>query len=262
VHERELGAACESCHTARTFAVSAFTHARSRAFFDGQHSALRCVQCHKGTAAMASTRSAATPAARAPVTAPAPRMPHVGLAKTSDSCVSCHQDPHFGQVSARCETCHTVEAPKFAIASFAHERTKFPLTGKHTGVECTTCHKVETQAFPAGVATIRRLTGLGATCASCHQDPHQGQLEQGCERCHSSETFKISRYTHLRAAALGEFFTGEHLYTPCTSCHRATSARAGASSPVAYKTATTCVNCHTDVHRGALGPRCETCHKP
>jgi hypothetical protein len=25
---------------------------------------------------------------------------------------------------------------------------------------------------------------------------------------------------------------------------------------------TACSACHTDVHRGALGPRCESCHKP
>ena len=30
----------------------------------------------------------------------------------------------------------------------------------------------------------------------------------------------------------------------------------------AYVIPTTCTSCHKDVHRGALGPRCESCHKP
>jgi hypothetical protein len=29
-----------------------------------------------------------------------------------------------------------------------------------------------------------------------------------------------------------------------------------------YRVPTACTACHTDVHRGALGPRCESCHKP
>jgi hypothetical protein len=66
----------------------------------------------------------------------------------------------------------------------------------------------------------------------------------------------------LRAGALRDFFAGLHLYAPCTSCHKTTSVRTGGVAPTSYQTSTTCVNCHTDVHRGALGPRCETCHKP
>jgi hypothetical protein len=166
-----------------------------------------------------------------------------------------------GQVSTRCESCHTIEAPRFAVASFAHDQTKFPLTGKHGAVACAVCHKIEARAFPAGVATTRRLTGLGQSCATCHQDPHEGQFVQSCDRCQSAETFRIARYTHLRAGALREFFAGLHLYAPCTSCHK-TTIRTGGGAATSYQISTTCVNCHADVHRGALGPRCETCHKP
>jgi hypothetical protein len=193
-------------------------------------------------------------------TAPS-KMAHVGLTKTPDSCVSCHADAHAGQVSTRCETCHTVDRPRFAVTTFAHEKTRFPLTGKHTPVACATCHKVEAGIFPAGRTTTRRLTGIGTDCVSCHQDPHAGQFKTGCQACHSAETFRIARYSHLRARTLGWFFTGRHL-TACSACHKPSGARAGSAAVVAYQVSTSCTACHTDIHRGALGPRCETCHKP
>jgi len=265
VHENELGARCETCHTARSFEVPSFRHARQRAFFDGQHRALRCVDCHKPPATSltaTSTRTGSTPAARTTPAIPSPRIPHVGLARTSDTCVSCHQDAHAGQFGTRCETCHTLDAPKFAVTSFAHERTRFPLMGKHAPLACSVCHKVETRSFPAGVATTRRYSGLAIECASCHQDPHGGQLDQGCQTCHSAESFTIGRYTHLNASSLRAFFVGEHLSASCTACHKPAIVRTGLPAVTTYRTSTTCTNCHTDVHRGALGPRCETCHKP
>jgi predicted CXXCH cytochrome family protein len=241
VHKGELGAACETCHSARSFEVGTFVHARQqRPFFAGQHAALRCVQCHAPQAS---------------------RMGHVGLARTSDTCASCHADVHAGQLGAACETCHTVDRAKFVVPSFAHEKTKFPLTGKHAPLACATCHKVETAAFPAGTVTARRFRGVGVDCASCHQDRHGGQLTQGCQTCHATDTFAVTRYKHLRVRALGDFFTGRHLSPPCSGCHKPVKGTA-AVALVNYRTPTTCVSCHTDVHRGGLGPRCETCHKP
>ena len=241
VHEGELGARCETCHTARSFEVPSFDHAKPRPFFSGLHAALTCAQCHRSAAA--------------------PRMARVGLTRTAEACVSCHADAHAGQVSTRCETCHTLDHPKFAVPAFAHERTRFPLTGKHAGVACAMCHKVETAAFPAGRATTRRLTGVSTDCVACHQDPHAGQFKAGCQSCHSAETFTIARYTHLRARTLGWFFTGRHV-TACSACHKPSTARANQAAVVAYQVSTTCTACHSDIHRGALGPRCEACHKP
>jgi hypothetical protein len=262
VHEGELGTRCESCHTARTFSVTSFVHSRRRPFFEGQHASLGCAQCHRLPAAMPSTR---TPTAAAPLAAlstAAPRMPHLGLPTTPDTCASCHQDVHAGQVGTRCDGCHTLDAAAFAITAFPHERTRFPLSGPHAAVPCVACHKVETGSFPGGMATARRLTGFGQECASCHQDPHQGQLDRACERCHSSETFRIAAYTHLRADAQGSFFAGEHLAAPCAACHKGAPGGTGPPAPTAYRISTSCIDCHRDVHRGALGSRCETCHKP
>jgi hypothetical protein len=186
-----------------------------------------------------------------------------GFAQASDTCVSCHADVHLGQVGARCETCHTVETAKFAVTNFQHAKTKFPLTGKHAPLKCEACHAVATHAFPAGHGTTRRLSGIGTECASCHKDPHTNDLGTDCQTCHSTDTFSIKRYTHRRMHLLRSFFTGRHI-TACTACHKPGAVRIAAPARVlaSYKASTACITCHTDVHRGALGPRCESCHKP
>jgi hypothetical protein len=265
VHRAELGTSCDTCHSARTFQVSAFTHAKPRAFFGGQHAALRCAQCHAsvyGAPAAAVTRPTAVVARPARSTTP-PTVIRTGFTQASETCVSCHTDVHFGQVGARCETCHTVETAKFAVTNFPHAKTKFPLTGKHVPLKCEACHDVATQTFPGGHGTARRLTGIGTACASCHKDPHANELGTDCQSCHSSDTFAIKRFTHRRAHLLRSFFIGRHI-TTCTACHKPAAVRATAPARAlaSYQASTACISCHTDVHRGALGPRCESCHKP
>jgi hypothetical protein len=254
VHQGELGSTCESCHSSRTFHLTSFRHRRQRTFFDGQHAPLRCVQCHPPT-------STAGPARRSQ---PAIR---IGFSSTPDACASCHRDVHLGQVGRGCESCHAVETPKFAIAAFAHGTTRFPLTGKHVPLACERCHKVETGLFPGGHGTARRLAGIGTACATCHDDAHRGQFAQDCQSCHTTGAFTIGRYTHLNGRARRSFFAGRHLTATCASCHKPPSIapatkRAAQPSAIAYVIPTTCTTCHADVHRGALGPRCESCHRP
>jgi hypothetical protein len=164
-------------------------------------------------------------------------------------------------VSSQCETCHAIDAPKFALKGFSHERTTFPLKGKHAPLACESCHKVESRRFPAGTGATRHLTGIGTTCVTCHQDKHVGQFAPGCETCHTVETFKVSKYTHVRQRALSDFFRGPHLPATCAACHKPAPTKGVAAAPVLYKTSTSCTSCHQDKHRGALGPRCETCHR-
>lgn len=249
VHQGELGSSCEQCHTTRSFAVAAFTHARQRPFFAGQHTSLTCAQCHINTMKPARTSG--------------PVLLRVGFTTTSSTCVSCHKDVHLGQVNNTCENCHSVDAADFAVTGFAHAATSFPLTGKHGAVLCEKCHKVETGTFPSGSGTTRRLTGIGTECATCHTDPHQGQLDRACQACHTTTTFALPRYTHKNAHVLRGFFTGRHNSAACVRCHAPVPGAAPGARPAAnYRTSTTCTGCHTDVHRGALGSDCAACHKP
>lgn len=265
VHRGELGTTCETCHTAHTFTVTAFSHTRPRPFFDGEHLTLTCAECHTSTyetepvSAPQPDRLVVT--AGAPESARTPRALRVGFNRTSDTCASCHTDPHLGQVGGRCETCHTVDTPKFAVTTFAHDTTSFPLTGRHAPLSCEACHTEATRDFPTGHGTARQLTGVGTACATCHQDPHGTELGGECQTCHTTETFSIRQYTHINTRSLRTFFTGRHV-TSCAACHQPSGTGAAEALAVSYRVSTTCTSCHSDEHRGALGPRCESCHKP
>jgi hypothetical protein len=244
VHKAELGPDCGACHSGRSFALAAYQHARPRPFFEGRHAPVSCSSCHGATLAPVRT---STPTA----------VLRVGFVTTSTECVSCHRDVHLGQVDQRCERCHAIDAPKFAVVGFVHDRARFVLTGRHTAPPCEGCHKVQTRSFPAGHGTARALTGLGTECVACHPDPHAGQLDRACQTCHSADSFALPQYTHRNLRALRAFFSGKHLTAACAACH----ARPPAAAAV-YAITTSCVGCHSDVHRGALGPQCDRCHRP
>ena len=251
-HRGELGAACETCHSARTFKRADFRHAGHGPFFLGGHAAVRCTQCHAATFGDSPARAARS----------APAIVRIGFKNATQACASCHRDVHLGQVGAACERCHAVDAARFAVVGFAHDRA-FALTGKHAAAACGACHRVRTGAFPAAAGTARQLNGIGTTCVSCHDDRHAGELETSCQACHTTETFRIARYRHKHARALRDFFDGRHLGLRCAECHRPQAPRAGAPAGViSYRISTACASCHTDVHRGALGPDCGSCHRP
>ena len=252
VHRGELGTTCTNCHNnARTFQVTTFTHAKPGQFFLGQHASLTCIQCHSST--LGPTPSAASA-----------RPVRVGFVDMPERCVSCHRDVHLGQLGAACETCHSVQPAPVTVSTCAHERPTFPLTGKPASVMCVACHKTATADFPGGHGEARVFKGIATTCVTCHQDPHSGEVSQQCERCHSTDTFTVAKYTHINAARLKSFFAGRHLTPRCEACHKTSVATrvVQPASMMSFKQTTSCVSCHRDVHRGALGPRCETCHRP
>lgn len=250
VHQAELGTACETCHSDADFAVRAYTHKTGGPFFAGQHAALTCEKCHQALAPTRPARTGATPLA-------------VRFTAATRGCVSCHKDIHLGQFTAACDTCHTVDAAKFAVAIDHTKQTSFALTGKHGTASCRDCHKAETGRFPAATGTAVRLKGVGTTCVSCHTDVHLGQLVANCESCHSTDTFRPGAYTH-RSRTVTALLTGAHARAACADCHPSTTGRfpAGTGTAIRFTTGTACVSCHVDQHRGALGPNCGNCHKP
>ena len=248
VHRGELGVTCEQCHNARTFEVKSYTHAKPRPFFAGEHAALACEKCH--TAPLVPLRATT-----------GERPTRVGFATTATACVSCHRDVHLGQVGDRCESCHAIDGARFALVGFSHDKTVFPLTGKHAPLMCEACHKADTRDFPAGHGTATRLTGVGTECVACHTDPHAAQLGVTCQSCHTVQTFEVPRYTHRNQQALRTFFGGKHAPLACSACHKAATFNGSRTPVTSYQTSTTCVTCHNDVHRGALGPNCATCHR-
>jgi len=251
VHQAELGSACESCHSSATFKLPTFTHKRHPDFFGGQHAPLACARCHVPDPPTKPVRTGLQVLA-------------VKFTRATTTCATCHTDVHRGQMGTQCEACHSVQTAKFSVADFAHDtKTAFPLTGRHATVTCSACHKVETTAGPGGTRAAMRLKGVPATCQACHADVHLGQLGVRCEVCHQTTSFKLPGYRHLNAA-LSSFFVGRHLRAACDACHKPITARfpSGEGTAIRFSVDSSCVNCHRDVHRGALGPDCARCHKP
>ena len=232
-HKGALGQTCENCHSAKTFKVSTFTHARFPELFTGRHAPLACAACHKTAV----------------------------FKGTATECAACHQDVHLGQLGTSCATCHSVAAVKFAADRFAHDRASFTLTGKHATAACGACHKTETAAFPTGRGSAVRLKGVATACQSCHADVHLGQVGSACESCHTTASFAVRTYQHRKPPR--DFFVGRHM-TACASCHKAQTRQfpAGRGTAVEFAISSRCVACHTDVHRGTLGENCRACHKP
>jgi Cytochrome c7 and related cytochrome c len=260
-HRSELGPSCDTCHTVRTFDVTSFVHPRAQALFAGRHAALACDACHKPAAAAATPAPAARGDGRPPPLVRAKPL-DIRFTTTPTTCVSCHRDVHLGQVGTSCQTCHSVNAVRFAPDRFSHDATPFHLTGAHATVACVACHKTETAAFPASRGMAVRLAGLGTTCQSCHADPHLGQVGQACEACHTTRMFDVTRYAHRNPPR--DFFVGRHLAAACADCHKKTTGDfpAGHGTAVQFTIGTACVSCHTDPHHGALGEDCGRCHTP
>ncbi|MBI4817396.1 MAG: cytochrome C [Deltaproteobacteria bacterium] len=153
--------------------------------------------------------------------------------------------------ASRCEACHV--STSWSEVTFDHDRTRFPLTGEHSGPRCAACHR-------QGVDSP-----LSLACASCHLDVHVSALGKRCEGCHDTRTWR-SLFDPTAHRRTGFELTGSHAATPCESCHtdalgsRAFS-RAGAE----------CVSCHlaeyqragtTSIDHAAAGfdDRCARCH--
>lgn len=127
-------------------------------------------------------------------------------------------------------------------STFDHRQTDFLLNGGHSSVPCGSCHK-QGEGYRKAPST----------CIGCHkvQDPHKGRLGEVCQSCHNEQTWtKTSPFDHSKTKFE---LKDAHQKVTCVKCH------AGET----YKgVATNCSGCHAiqDVHNGAYGQRCETCH--
>lgn len=226
VHKGRLGTACASCHSTNVgfkdvVSGGRFDHSKAAFQLLGAHKSVQCTSCHVNGAFR-------------------------GLAFSS--CTSCHKDPHQPALGATCTTCHTSDT--WRTSKFDHARTAFPLVGKHTSVGCASCHK----------QSALKVKPRSNTCAACHVDVHRGTFKQDCKACHSETGFQKAPFDHMQTKFP---LVGKHTPLACAACHKNVSLTAKtASQRVAdYRgLLTTCVSCHTDVHRSELGTTCESCH--
>jgi hypothetical protein len=131
-HGDQFGADCARCHKPTRFSdVPPFDHARTLFPLDRRHAAVRCTTCHD--------------AARVP--------------RLDPDCRTCHGDPHRGRTLLDCGECHRADV--WRLVRFDHDRTEFPLRGRHFVTPCRDCH------------TNDQYTGVRSECVACHRGDRQ-----------------------------------------------------------------------------------------
>lgn len=215
-HRGRFGEKCESCHVEQAWKPARFDHARDTRYpLRGKHLALKCDSCHRGV---------------------------LYRDKLETGCAACHakDDPHRQQLGPQCESCHNER--DWRQTRFDHNRSRFPLLGRHAAVQCRSCH------------ASAQYKDAKPECAACHekQDPHKRRFGTRCESCHNARDWRAWDFDHARTRYP---LTGAHRKVDCYACHR---------EPLrgAVRLDATCIACHArdDVHGGQFGARCERCH--
>jgi len=214
-HKGNLGKACETCHSESSWdKLSSFDHAKTKFPLKGKHKKILCSLCH-----------------------PDERYEK----KTPGKCLDCHvlSDVHRGSYGAECHKCHS--ADDWKRMTFDHEKTKYPLKGKHVEVKCLACH-------PGDIKEKLRTD-----CIGCHKknDSHKGLYGDKCETCHTENDWKKSIFDHQKTKYELE---DKHKEAACVECHirKISEKKLGAE----------CYGCHKkdDDHKLRYGKKCETCH--
>lgn len=239
-HHGRLGQNCQQCHNFDDWKnISQFDHNKTRYPLTGLHAQVACQKCHT------------------PGSDNKPRW--TGLA--FNACADCHADPHRGSFAQQsCQSCHNTSGWKRISLQtvnqrFDHSKTKYPLQGKHQGVDCLQCHTGGD--FKKPLAFQR--------CLDCHKDEHNGQFvkraDKGeCASCHVVQGFKPATYGVKEHATSAYPLLLKHASVECAKCH----VPKGRETLYRLRFAQ-CLDCHKDEHRGqfAAAPylnRCEQCH--
>ena len=135
-----------------------------------------------------------------------------------------------------------------------HDKTNFPLIGKHRTLSCGECHL-------KGV-----MQGTPTDCEACHwyrkqDDPYRLQLGIHCEECHTPVNWKILKpnsWNHEQETGLR--LAGIHQTLDCYRCHQ---------ERVFYGQGRDCIDCHRGDYERAVEPNhvlgqfqtdCRLCH--
>ena len=220
-HEGNLGTACADCHSDADWKGRRFDHARTKFPLRLGHS-VPPLKCEACHANLKSYR------------------------KTALECYACHKkdDKHETQLGQRCETCHGER--NWRETRFDHAKARFVLAGAHVKVECKSCH------------LSPRYRDAPRDCIGCHlkQDKHKARFGEKCEACHNQRDWRLWTYNHERQANYK--LESGHVKVACEACHTQPAPKDKLAAPVGRD----CLSCHRrdDIHDGAFGSRCETCH--
>lgn len=237
-HQSRLGKQCQQCHNSSDWKMATdFDHSKTKFTLTGAHEKIACDKCH--------------------VAGSDGKRRWTGLPV---DCASCHRDPHRGSFQSTCQSCHNTSAWKSvsqAVLSsrFDHAKTRFPLLGKHEGLDCAKCH----------VNGNFKQELIFQTCSDCHLDAHNGQFTERadkgeCASCHTVNGFTPTTFTVAEHEKTAYKLQGKHVDVLCAKCH----VPAGKATLYRLKFER-CTTCHQDAHAGQFqGPpnqnRCENCH--
>ncbi|QQS37030.1 MAG: cytochrome C [Ignavibacteriales bacterium] len=238
VHQTTLGNNCGSCHNNNSFKpVTSFDHNKAAFKLSGSHEKVECSKCH-----LSEKRNG---------------KDFVKFKGTSfATCASCHKDPHQGKFGSNCQSCHsTVSFQQINTGSFDHNKTSFPLAGRHTRVKCDNCHKE---------GLTKKIKH--ENCFDCHEDYHKGAFvlndkTKDCKECHTETGFSPSLFGYDNHQKAAFALTGMHMAVPCINCHRKDE------EPWKFRQiGLKCIDCHQNIHRTELAAEylsnndCSSCH--
>jgi len=231
---------CMNCHTdhiGRDSDITGldrenFDHSKTNFLLEGSHINLNCSSCHTGL------EKGMIPSVKGLLEIPVDE----GFRFEKFECASCHVDFHEGALESECDSCHNPIA--WTSNDFEHDKTDFPLDGKHINLACDSCH------------IDNRLEKIDTECQSCHlaKEPHLGIFGNQCADCHITEDWKPKSYDHFKETGfrlVDSHFSHNGSALPCIACHSEE-----------LKPETQCLGCHSDddVHQGANGDTCQNCH--
>ncbi len=200
-HRGQMKGTCLSCHDMKAWKpANKFDHQAARFPLSGKHKDVKCEKCH---ATVVDNKFSDDKEFQK----------FAGI--DFSNCTDCHQDAHNNRFGQNCQNCHSTRGWKQVNRQkFDHNRTEYPLRGRHTSLNCDQCHL---PGKPLKIAHFRK-------CKDCHADYHHGDFlhrpQHGdCEECHSVEGFEPSKFTVAKHNQSKFALAGAHLAVPCNACH-------------------------------------------
>ncbi len=161
-------------------------------------------------------------------------------------CVSCHSDHHGREFNMI----------RFDKENFNHDLTGYSLEGKHKEEDCINCHQPKN--YTLELKKENSYLGLSTRCLSCHDDQHQGTLDNDCAKCHDFNGFTpASVFNHNNSDYP---LLGKHREVECADCHLNTVINGIEIVNYSNIPHSSCTDCHEDIHDNKFGNDCQKCH--
>lgn len=226
---------CMECHNTSGWKTDmktlSFNHSVTKFPLTGQHLSVNCRMCHTS----------------------------LEFSRAETECISCHTDMHNQTVGPDCARCHTPASWIVNDITGIHQRSRFPLVGKHVTADCYDCHINAS-------ASLLNFGPLGVQCIDCHRTDYEsttnpnhvtGNFSTDCAGCHP-----MTAFSWTGASINHDMFplTGGHAISICNECHK---------TPDYSSTSPECASCHQADYDATVNPNhntigfsinCKDCH--